>query len=89
LTAGIALATLFPLVAGWAAVLLVLVLLLAYQTAGKYHHFTAAQLPMFPIASLLLQYALLRSMFQALWRGGVTWRGTFYPLKELRRNAGE
>jgi glycosyltransferase involved in cell wall biosynthesis len=89
LTAGIALATLFPLVAGWAAVLLVLVLLLAYQTAGKYHHFTAAQLPMFPIASLLLQYALLRSMFQALWRGGVTWRGTFYPLKELRRHAGE
>ncbi len=89
LTAGIALFTLFPLAAGWAAVLLLLVLLLAYQTAGKYHHFTAGQVPMFPIASLLLQYALLRSMFQALWRGGVTWRGTFYPLAELRRNAGE
>jgi cellulose synthase/poly-beta-1,6-N-acetylglucosamine synthase-like glycosyltransferase len=87
LTAGIALFTLFPLLAGWAALLLLVVLLLAYQTAGKYHHFTAAQLPMFPIASLLLQYALLRSMFQALWRGGVTWRGTFYSLKELRRSA--
>ena len=87
LTAGIALFTLFPLVVGWAVVLLLPALLLAYQTAGKYHHFTAAQLPMFPIASLLLQYALLRSMLQVLWRGGVTWRGTFYSLKELRCNA--
>jgi cellulose synthase/poly-beta-1,6-N-acetylglucosamine synthase-like glycosyltransferase len=87
LVAGIALFTLFPLLTGWPALLLLVTLILAYQTAGKYHHFTAAQLPMFPLASVLLQYALLRSMFQALWRGGVTWRGTFYSLKDLRRNA--
>jgi glycosyltransferase involved in cell wall biosynthesis len=84
LVGGIALFTLFPLITGWPVLVLLVILILAYQTAGKYHHFTAAQLPMFPLASLLLQYALLRSMFLALWRGGVTWRGTFYSLKELR-----
>jgi cellulose synthase/poly-beta-1,6-N-acetylglucosamine synthase-like glycosyltransferase len=87
LVAGIALFTLFPLFTGWPVLLLVVTLILAYQTAGKYHHFTAAQLPMFPLASLLLQYALLRSMFLALRRGGVMWRGTFYSLKDLRRKA--
>jgi cellulose synthase/poly-beta-1,6-N-acetylglucosamine synthase-like glycosyltransferase len=89
LVACIALFTLFPLITGWPVLLLCLTLIVAYQTAGKYHHFTAAQFPMFPIASLLLQYALLRSMYQALWRGGVTWRGTFYPLKELRSRRGD
>jgi cellulose synthase/poly-beta-1,6-N-acetylglucosamine synthase-like glycosyltransferase len=87
LVAGIALFTWFPLFAGWPALLLCVTLILAYQKAGKYHHFTAAQAPVFPIASLLLQYALLRSMFRALRSGGVTWRGTFYSLKDLRSNA--
>jgi glycosyltransferase involved in cell wall biosynthesis len=40
-----------------------------------------------PAASILL-YALARSMVLTLWRGGVEWRGTRYPLDELRRNAG-
>jgi hypothetical protein len=26
-----------------------------------------------------------RSMIVTLWTGGITWRGTFYPLKELKR----
>ncbi len=38
-----------------------------------------------PIAALLFFYAILRSMILTLWRGGVVWRGTFYPLEELRR----
>jgi hypothetical protein len=28
---------------------------------------------------------LLRSMVVTLWRGGVVWRDTFYPLKQLKR----
>jgi hypothetical protein len=28
---------------------------------------------------------ILRSAIVTLWRGGITWRGTFYPLKELKR----
>jgi hypothetical protein len=38
-----------------------------------------------PIGALLFCYMLLRSTVVTLWRGGVTWRGTFYPLEELKR----
>jgi len=38
-----------------------------------------------PIATALFMYTLLRSMILTLGRGGVTWRGTFYPLEELRK----
>jgi hypothetical protein len=39
-------------------------------------------------ATAILLYALMRSTILTLKRGGVEWRGTFYPLEELRRNAG-
>ena len=38
-----------------------------------------------PVSTLLFNYALLRSMFVTLRDGGVTWRGTKYPLDELRK----
>jgi glycosyltransferase involved in cell wall biosynthesis len=38
-----------------------------------------------PIGALLFCYMLLRSTVVTLWRGGVTWRDTFYPLEELKR----
>jgi GT2 family glycosyltransferase len=41
---------------------------------------------LFPFGALLFLYALVRSMAVTLARGGVTWRGTFYPLADLRRN---
>lgn len=40
----------------------------------------------FPAGALLFLYSLLRSTLTTLRAGGVTWRGTFYPLSELRRN---
>jgi hypothetical protein len=30
-------------------------------------------------------YILLRSMAHALWNDGIVWRGTKYPLEELRK----
>jgi glycosyltransferase involved in cell wall biosynthesis len=39
-----------------------------------------------PISTLLFGYTLLRSMLLTLWNDGVTWRGTKYPLEELRKN---
>jgi glycosyltransferase involved in cell wall biosynthesis len=42
----------------------------------------------FPAAACLLVYSMLRSMVLNLAKGGVVWRGTFYPLAELRRQAG-
>ena len=38
-----------------------------------------------PISTLLFIYTILRSMFVTLRNGGVEWRGTFYPLDELRK----
>jgi len=38
-----------------------------------------------PVGTILFIYTMLRSMFFALQNGGVEWRGTVYPLDELRR----
>jgi glycosyltransferase involved in cell wall biosynthesis len=38
-----------------------------------------------PLGAMLFSYMLLRSTVVTLWQGGITWRGTFYPLDELRR----
>ncbi len=38
-----------------------------------------------PLSTLLFVYTMLRSMMVTLWHGGVTWRGTKYPLEELKR----
>lgn len=38
-----------------------------------------------PLGAVLFCYMLLRSTAVTLWRGGVTWRGTFYPLEQLKR----
>jgi glycosyltransferase involved in cell wall biosynthesis len=42
---------------------------------------------LFPIGAVLVVYSMLRSMLITEFRGGVTWRGTFYPLAELRKYA--
>ncbi len=38
-----------------------------------------------PVSTVLFIYTMLRSMFVTLWNGGVEWRGTVYPLEELRK----
>ena len=38
-----------------------------------------------PLGALLLGYMLLRSTIITLKQGGIQWRGTFYPLDELKR----
>jgi Glycosyl transferase family 2 len=38
-----------------------------------------------PLGAALFSYMLLRSTVVTLWNGGITWRGTFYPLEELTR----
>ena len=38
-----------------------------------------------PISTALFTYTMLRSTLLTLWQGGVIWRGTKYPLDELRR----
>ena len=38
-----------------------------------------------PISTALFVYTLLRSMFRTLRNDGIEWRGTRYPLEELRK----
>jgi len=38
-----------------------------------------------PVSTTLFIYTLLLSMFHALWNDGIIWRGTKYPLEELRK----
>ena len=38
-----------------------------------------------PVGVTLFLYAFVRSMVVTLRRGGVVWRGTFYPLEDLKR----
>ena len=38
-----------------------------------------------PVSTALFTYTMLRSTFLTLQREGITWRGTFYRLEELRR----
>jgi glycosyltransferase involved in cell wall biosynthesis len=38
-----------------------------------------------PVSTLLFMYTLVRSMVLTIRQGGIVWRGTKYPLEELRR----
>jgi len=38
-----------------------------------------------PISTILFVYTLLRSMVHTLRNDGIVWRGTRYPLEELKK----
>jgi glycosyltransferase involved in cell wall biosynthesis len=40
-----------------------------------------------PLGALVFAYMLLRSTMVTLRQGGIIWRGTFYPLEDLKRGA--
>jgi cellulose synthase/poly-beta-1,6-N-acetylglucosamine synthase-like glycosyltransferase len=74
--------------AQWAGIVTLAALLLLNLRYWRLTDIPPTYLALFPIATLLFVGTLLRSMLLVLWRGGVLWRGTLYPLKELRRQAG-
>ncbi len=61
---------------------------IAVLYAGMYRtsRISPAYVLLHPLNSLIIAYALLRSMAVTLWHGGVVWRGTKYELEELRRS---
>jgi glycosyltransferase involved in cell wall biosynthesis len=58
----------------------------AYHLMARYTSVSTWAALFFPFSALVLIFALLRSMFLTLIQGGVVWRGTLYPLAELRKH---
>ena len=42
--------------------------------------------PFYPVAALIGGWTIADAVARTLLRGGIEWRGTFYPLAELKRN---
>ena len=70
------------------AALFLAMLFFLYRVLHRYSGVPTAYFLTFPLATTLLIYAELRSMLVTLLNRGIRWRGTFYPLSELRKNAG-
>ena len=73
---------------GWAQVFASIAAVVAVLThAGMIWSTGASPLYGFthPLGALLFCWMIGRSAIATLWRGGVVWRGTFYPLEELRK----
>lgn len=78
----------FFLAAGWARApfaLAVTLIAIAYTYAGRYMASSPLLFLTCPVAAVVFAYATLQSAFVALRDGGVTWRGTKYSLKELKK----
>ncbi len=71
-----------------ATAVVVLMLVLLYRYYRQFTGIAAWYALTFPLAACLVLYAILRSMILTIVRGGVVWRGTLYPLAELRKYAG-
>ena len=60
-------------------------LALIYREMSRYQRISIFYVVLHPISALLVTGTLLRSMLLTLGQGGVVWRGTKYPIEELRK----
>jgi glycosyltransferase involved in cell wall biosynthesis len=73
--------------ATWGVNLLIVLILTALLMRGASRHGARRSLAWgFPLGLCLFSWILLRTMILNLYQGGIVWRGTFYPLDQLRRN---
>ena len=63
----------------------VLVLFAMYARGARRSGTPAYLAALHPFGASALIFAMLRSTYKTLARGGIEWRGTFYPLETLRR----
>jgi hypothetical protein len=77
-----------PFVHGWARVFAGIAVVLAICAEGGVAIENGVS-PLYalthPIGALIFGWMLARSTIVTLWQGGIFWRGTFYPLKDLKR----
>ncbi|GFE56866.1 glycosyltransferase family 2 protein [Geobacter sp. AOG1] len=61
-------------------------IMLAVADSARFHRARPWHAIGYPLTATLFVFILLRTMALNLWQGGIYWRGTFYPLKELKAN---
>ncbi len=91
--AGVILINLGPFVGiwlahGWACVgyaLALLAIAALYFGMASRSDISLLYIFLHPIGTVLFAMTMLRSMIVTLARGGITWRGSFYPLQELKQ----
>ena len=69
-----------------AAILTLVSIAVLYVLSSRHSRISPWYAILFPAGAILFIYSLIRSAFTTLKDGGVTWRGTFYPLAELRKS---
>ncbi|HXC96161.1 MAG TPA: glycosyltransferase [Edaphobacter sp.] len=67
------------------AILTLIAVATLYTLSSRHSKISPWYVTLFPLATILILYSLLRSTAITLAHGGVTWRGTFYSLTELRK----
>jgi len=70
--------------ARWMSLAAVVIALAAVAGTRRSSSVNPLVAPLFPVVVLVFVYIQWRATLLTLWRGGITWRGTFYPLSELR-----
>ncbi|SDM23560.1 Glycosyltransferase, catalytic subunit of cellulose synthase and poly-beta-1,6-N-acetylglucosamine synthase [Geoalkalibacter ferrihydriticus] len=73
-----------PTFAVYAATVVVISLIVA--DGARLHGYSPWYALGFPLTVGLLAFIIVRTLICTLSRGGIYWRGTFYPLCELRKN---
>jgi glycosyltransferase involved in cell wall biosynthesis len=68
------------------AILTFVAIALLYLLSSRHSRVSPWYVLFFPAGALLMLYSVLSSIWTTLTEGGVRWRGTFYPLPELRKN---
>jgi glycosyltransferase involved in cell wall biosynthesis len=56
-----------------------------YALQNRFLHYPLHQFFVLPVTLCLFIYTFVRAGWLAIYRGGLLWRGTLYPLAELRR----
>jgi hypothetical protein len=57
-----------------------------YRLLGRWSSIDARYAWLYPVGAAAMLWAMTRSMLAAWVRRGVMWRGTFYPLGDLRKH---
>lgn len=69
------------------AILTLVAIVTLYALSSRHSRIPTWYAVLFPAGATLFLYSLLRSTITTIHQGGVTWRGTFYSLSELRQQA--